>query len=603
MRGGEQRGVRSLTATLAIAFFSLSAAALLFLSGLSFFTNQRIEQEIITSRQKLVAWETAEMVSNFIREKMGTLSTCARITDPSSMTAQQQRDLTKSILGLEPAFRHVILLDSLGSILAQASRRSQVGSRGFKERLTEEVFSLVRSQGTYISPVVMDSETAEPVLAITVRLQDPLGEFQGALAAEMNLKFMWDLVDRLTVKTGGQVYVVDKAGNLLASSDRARVLSGENVRGLLPVSTFMNETPESESSGVKGYPGISGVPVVGMFAPLGTPDWAVVTETSEVKAYRTLISETVISVVLALSMAFCAGVAGVFLARRLTVPVTKLMRTAARITAGETTLQAEVAGPKEIAGLARAFNAMTARLRQTLEGLEQRVSERTAQLKESVDELEAFSYSVSHDLRAPLRAIHGFSKILLEDFAPGLPAQSARYLRLIFENTKQMKDLIDGLLAFSRLGRHILEKKTVAPAKLVRQALEVLAEEQKGRRIDISIGELPPCEGDPMLLQQVWINLISNALKFTRRRATAMIAIGYEQNNDHPAYFVRDNGIGFDMKYAEKLFGVFQRLHKSEEFEGTGVGLATVFRIIRRHGGRIWADAKPDEGAVFYFSL
>jgi light-regulated signal transduction histidine kinase (bacteriophytochrome) len=310
-----------------------------------------------------------------------------------------------------------------------------------------------------------------------------------------------------------------------------------------------------------------------------------------------------ISVVLALSMAFCAGLAGVFLARRLTIPVTKLMRTAARITMGETTLQAEVEGPKEIAGLARAFNAMTTRLRQTLEGLEQRVSERTAQLKESVDELEAFSYSVSHDLRAPLRAIHGFSNILMEDFAPGLPAQSVHYLRLIFENTKQMGDLIDGLLAFSRLGRHTLEKKNVAPAELVRQALEVLAEEQKGRRIDISIGELPPCEGDPMLLQQVWINLISNALKFTRRRATAVIAIGYERNNDHPAYYVRDNGIGFDMKYAEKLFGVFQRLHKSEEFEGTGVGLATVYRIIRRHGGRIWADAKPDEGAVFYFAL
>jgi PAS domain S-box-containing protein len=243
-------------------------------------------------------------------------------------------------------------------------------------------------------------------------------------------------------------------------------------------------------------------------------------------------------------------------------------------------------------------------IRRLNEGLEQRVAERTAQLEASNRELEAFSYSVSHDLRAPLRAMDGFSRILLEDHAPQLPPDLARYLGIICDSARRMGYLVDGLLAFSRLGRQPLNKQSVDTADLVRQALQSLSGEQEGRRVEISIGELPACQGDAALLRQVWINLLSNALKFTRQREMTRIEIGCQTNVDgEQVYFVKDNGVGFDMQYAGKLFGVFQRLHRSEEYEGSGVGLAIVQRIIHRHGGRVWADGAVDQGATFYFTL
>jgi PAS domain S-box-containing protein len=236
--------------------------------------------------------------------------------------------------------------------------------------------------------------------------------------------------------------------------------------------------------------------------------------------------------------------------------------------------------------------------------LEQRVVERTAQLQAANKELEAFSYSVSHDLRAPLRAIDGFSRILVEDYGPQLPPDAARYLKIIRESTQQMERLINDLLAFSRLGRQPLHKQPIDTADLVRQALDSLGDEQAGRRVEISMGELPPCQGDPVLLKQVWINLLSNALKFTRQQEMARIEIGCQTNVDgEQVYFVKDNGVGFDMQYVDKLFGVFQRLHRADEYEGTGVGLATVQRIIHRHDGRIWAESEPGVGTAFYFTL
>ncbi len=237
--------------------------------------------------------------------------------------------------------------------------------------------------------------------------------------------------------------------------------------------------------------------------------------------------------------------------------------------------------------------------------LEQRVVERTAQLEAANKELEAFSYTVSHDLRAPLRAIDGFSRILLEEYAPQLVPTCQRYLQLVRTNSQQMGELVDDLLTFARLSRQPLKKQHIAPSELVRQSLKVLCAEPDARRIEIEIGDLPACEADPSLLKQVWINLLANALKFTRQREVARIQIGALRgdNPDEPIYFVRDNGVGFDMKYAHKLFGVFQRLHRAEDYEGTGVGLAIVQRVIHRHGGRVWAEAEPDEGATFYFTL
>ncbi len=225
-------------------------------------------------------------------------------------------------------------------------------------------------------------------------------------------------------------------------------------------------------------------------------------------------------------------------------------------------------------------------------------------LQTANEELESFAYSISHDLRAPLRAIDGFSKAVIEDYAHQLPAECQKHLATIRYNAQQMAELIDDLLAFSRLSRQALMKQPVDVAALVRQAWEESREERNGREVALRLGDLPACPADPALLKQVWINLLGNALKYTRSREKALIEVGAIQQAGSPdVYFVQDNGVGFDVRYADKLFGVFQRLHRAEDYEGTGVGLAIVQRIVHRHGGRVWAEADEGRGATFFFTV
>ena len=236
----------------------------------------------------------------------------------------------------------------------------------------------------------------------------------------------------------------------------------------------------------------------------------------------------------------------------------------------------------------------------------QRAEQKSAELLAANQELEAFSYSVSHDLRGPLRAMDGFARMLDEDYGPRLDAEGRRLIGVVRRSSQWMGQLIDDLLAFSRLGRQPLRTERVQMNALVQGALEELRADVDGRAIDVVVGELGAADADPALLRQALTNLLGNAIKFTRGRSPAVVEVGRrsaEGPGRGPVYYVRDNGAGFDMRYAGKLFGVFERLHRADEYEGTGVGLAIVQRVVERHGGRVWADAKPDAGATFYFTL
>jgi hypothetical protein len=235
--------------------------------------------------------------------------------------------------------------------------------------------------------------------------------------------------------------------------------------------------------------------------------------------------------------------------------------------------------------------------------LERRVRERTAELESANKELEAFSYSVSHDLRAPLRHIDGFAGLLTRSNASTLSEADRRYLNLIIGSVGQMGRLIDDLLEFSRTGRAEMRRAQVDLQNLLEKVIEEIQPEIEGRNIVWKKGPLPKVQADPSLLKQVFSNLLFNAVKYTRPRDPAEIEIGCKIEPVETVVFVRDNGVGFDMEYADKLFGVFQRLHNKEDFEGTGIGLANVRRIITRHGGRTWAEGKVDAGSTFYFSL
>jgi signal transduction histidine kinase len=337
-------------------------------------------------------------------------------------------------------------------------------------------------------------------------------------------------------------------------------------------------------------------------SPVPNTRWTVMTELSEQMVtkpasnfLKTAIRIGLIVVVLGILLTWLVS-------RSITRPLKKLTSAAAAIAGGDYSEKVSIRRKDEIGLLARSFNIMVNEVQHAHKSLESKVQQRTAQLEDTNKELEAFSYSVSHDLRAPLRAISGYAMILKEDHSPQLDTEANRILGAIISNASMMGKLIDDLISFSRINKRETLYHQVDMKIMAELCFRELQQQEKSH-CKLEIDNLPPCYGDGSLLKQVWINLLSNAIKYSAKNPDPIIQIGFRQEGEKIIYIVRDNGAGFDMKYAGKLFGVFQRLHNYEEYQGTGIGLALVKRILNKQGGDIWAEAELGKGACFYFSM
>jgi GAF domain-containing protein len=381
------RPAQSLATTLVIAFFSISALALLLSSILQIGLNVQTQQAALSSRQQVIAQNAAKTVSAFIQDKFSNLQTAVELSNPINLSPDALKNMMDGLLGHDPSIRQFALLDVGGHQLAQDSIGSNALSSQFKSQLQGNILTQTSKGQNYISPIYIDNSTSEPLVAIAVPVKNVFGDIQGTLVAEVDLKFMWDLVNQLKVGQTGYAYVVDDRGNLIAFGDTSRVLRGENERQILAVKEFLQNPSASTNATleVASYTGLRGGTVVGTYVPLGTPSWAVVTELPWQEAYQSLIQNIIVSIVILLAMAVLAGLAGAFVARRLAAPLVDLSHAATEVAGGNLAVVAKAGGPAEIAQVVATFNAMTSRLRELVGSLEQRVADRTKALATSTE--------------------------------------------------------------------------------------------------------------------------------------------------------------------------------------------------------------------------
>jgi signal transduction histidine kinase len=588
----------SLRTALTFKFILVALIPLLAFGGIALrVLGTDMERELADKNLILVKTLAGE-VDRFLEEPMNFLIHTKEVLEQQDLTQSDRiNNQLASILKIYRFFDTLMILDHKGLIRYLAPEKNDV--IGF-DMSSHDFFMITQNLGKpYWSPTFISMQTDQP----TITLSLPLGP--GMLVGYVNLSVLNAVVDRIQIGSLGYAVIVDQDGTAIAHPDRAYVAERVNLKNIDLFShgfegkegsfryRFMGEDTLSSIAIVSKTHWMVAViqPVKQAFAPIR-------------KIVNIIWAGTLVAVALALVIAL-------FSLRMTLKPLLRLTEDSNRIAGGDYTLNLQPARYREIDNLQNSYMAMINavkdrenEIRMLNQGLEQRVSDRTAQLEAANKELEAFAYSVSHDLRAPLRHIDGFMDLLQKKVGTALDDQSLHYMDVISEAAQKMGLLIDDLLSFSRMGRHAMSAQPVALEPLVHNVIRELEPDAAGRDIDWRIGDLPEVSGDAAMLRIVLVNLIANALKFTRPRQQARIEIGSLPGQTSEAViYVGDNGVGFDMTYADKLFGVFQRVHRADEFEGTGIGLAMVHRIICRHGGRTWAEGKFNQGATFYFSL
>ena len=424
-----------------------------------------------------------------------------------------------------------------------------------------------------------------------------VGETIGVIINAYALASLNDITaNRVGMGETGEVYIVN-------NRDKTMLTESRFIEDVVLKMVVDTEPVRRISEGGKGmtaiYSNYRGVPIVGASVVIPEYDWILLAEIDKAEAFAPLRMLGIVALVLG---GVCAAVTislGIVFSLSTARPINRLKYASERIASGNLKHRVDITRKDEIGDLASSFNNMAHKLENEI--LEHKRAE--DELSATNKELEAFCYSVSHDLRAPLRGIDGFSKALVEDFADRLDSEGKGYLHRIRTACQRMGQLIDDLLALSRITRRDMRRERVDLSAIAQEIVMDLQKRRPGRQVEFVITEGLEANGDIQLVQLALLNLLDNAWKFTGKRPRAKIEFGVTQNGDGPVYFVRDDGAGFDMEYVDKLFVAFQRLHDINEFEGTGVGLAIVQRVIHRHGGRIWAEGRVEQGATFYFTL
>jgi signal transduction histidine kinase len=543
--------------------------------------------------------------SPYLQESLADFRAALRQNDKAKAQAAHDRLVAelKVWAGEGKDYQGWMIMDLDSGQVIAATDASEEG----KYRDDQAYFTNGKS-GPYVQNVYYSLAAQGTRLTVASPIRAPDGGVLGILAGNLDLKKMNAIISRRTGLRQSEDAFLVNTSNLYVT--QPRFISDPAILRL-GVHTQAVNLCLARNSGVTTAPDYRGIPAMIIYRWLPERQLCLIVKMDQAEALASVLAlRNNIMIVSGLALVAAATLAW-WLARTITQPIHQLAKGAAEIGRGNLEYRIANSAKDEIGRLAGEFNHMAG----SIENMQTQLGQRAEQLQAANQELEAFSYSISHDLRAPLRAMDGFSRILLEDYASQLPAEAQRYLGLVRDNAQQMGHLIEDLLAFSRLSRLPLNKQTVAPVEIVQKVLVELRAEQGDRNVEVTIGILPDCQADPALLKQVWVNLLANAFKFTRKREDAHIEIGVlphpslssplgrGDGGESPVFFVKDNGVGFDMQYAHKLFGVFQRLHRAEDYEGTGVGLAIIQRIVHRHGGRAWAEAELDNGATFYFTL
>ncbi|HVV00314.1 MAG TPA: ATP-binding protein [Verrucomicrobiae bacterium] len=548
----------------------------------------------------------ASSQADFIKNTRQLLST---LTPLSFLALSTNRVLCETAFSnlrrLAPDYSNFGIIETNGTVFCSAdhtNRSASVEGRYFFGRV-------MRTRAFAVGGYIIGKVTGHRMISFGYPIFNPERNLVRVMSATVDLTVLARSLAEARTPEGGAMVLLDRNGTVLAAQGEGAPQPGERMGSDRVLQRLMRGKEAAfDMTGADGVQRLYAVTPVSdgvspaMFVYVGIP---------------LTVSMAHVEAVLVRNLSIFGAVAILVwaalwvLSRRLFLdPVKSLSTAASRVAGGDFAARCNLStGPVELIELGRAFDDMAERLEQRgLElkrfhsHLESRVAERTAELESANKELEAFTYSVSHDLRSPLRHIRGFAEILAAEHERSLHPEATRLLTAIRGATNRMTALIEDLLLFSKMGRDEINRDEVDLDSLVQEAKEMLPE-LEGRRVEWVQRSLGRALGDRSLLRQVFFNLISNALKYTRTRDPAVIEIGSRLEGDHLIISIRDNGVGFNPAYSHKLFGVFERLHHQNEFEGTGIGLANVRRIIARHGGRTWAEGAPGEGAIFYFSL